>query len=49
MVLSILLESFVFEPGSEVFWEFGFINVPVAKGTGDGMPRLPMKVSLLRV
>ncbi|THH06777.1 hypothetical protein EW145_g3848 [Phellinidium pouzarii] len=48
MVLSILLESFIFEPVSDVIWEFGLIHVPAAKGTKDGMPRLPMKVSLVK-
>ncbi|KAI5116490.1 hypothetical protein M0805_000624 [Coniferiporia weirii] len=48
MVLSILLETFIFGPGPNVFWEFGFISTPIAEGTKDGMPRLPLKVSLVK-
>ncbi|KAI5121458.1 hypothetical protein M0805_009566 [Coniferiporia weirii] len=48
MVLSILLEVFIFEPGHDVFWEFSFIHAPIAKGTKDGMPRLPLKVSFVK-
>ncbi|KAI5123118.1 hypothetical protein M0805_001474 [Coniferiporia weirii] len=47
MVLSILLETFVFEPGPGVYWQFGFMHTPVAEGTTDGVPRLPLKVSLV--
>ncbi|KAI5123785.1 hypothetical protein M0805_009080 [Coniferiporia weirii] len=48
MVLSILLEAFIFEPGQDVFWEFSFIHAPIVNGTKDGMPRLPLKVSLVK-
>ncbi|KAI5116489.1 hypothetical protein M0805_000623 [Coniferiporia weirii] len=48
MVLSILLEAFVFEPGPDIFWELGLISTPAAEGTKDGMPRLPLKVSLVQ-
>ncbi|KAI5117682.1 hypothetical protein M0805_003472 [Coniferiporia weirii] len=48
MVLSILLETFIFESGPSIFWSFGLISTPIAEGTKDGMSRLPMKVSLVK-
>ncbi|KAI5123123.1 hypothetical protein M0805_001478 [Coniferiporia weirii] len=48
MVLSILLETFVFEPGPSIFWQFSFIDTPIAKDTTDGVSRLPLKVSFVR-
>ncbi|PAV17146.1 cytochrome P450 [Pyrrhoderma noxium] len=44
MVLSILIESLIFEPGLEVSWNIGSVIVPRVKGTGEVFPRLPMKV-----
>ncbi|KAI5116491.1 hypothetical protein M0805_000625 [Coniferiporia weirii] len=48
MVLSVLLEKFVFEPGPDLDWEFSVISFPIPKDTTDRMPRLPLKVSLVK-
>lgn len=48
LVLSILLETFVFAPGSqEVYWAMGGLQSPVIKGSSDITPRLPLKVSFV--
>ncbi|KAI5123119.1 hypothetical protein M0805_001475 [Coniferiporia weirii] len=48
MILSVLLETFIFEPGPDIFWQFSFIYTPVTVGTTDDIPRLPLKVSLVQ-
>lgn len=47
MVLSVLVESFIFEPGKEVAWDMKFIAVPREVGTTDDKPRLPLKVKVV--
>ena len=44
MVLSVLLESFIFEPGLPITWDMGLVTVPRVVGETGNMPRLPMKV-----
>ena len=48
VMLSILLESFKFEPGSkEIFWATAMMSSPTIKGSNDISPQLPLKVNLL--
>ncbi|KAH8119663.1 cytochrome P450 [Phellopilus nigrolimitatus] len=48
MVLSILLETFVFSPSSkDVFWAMSFLQSPVIKGSTSLAPELPLKVSFV--
>lgn len=48
LVLSIMLERFRFEPGSEVYWNMTGITVPTVVGQEAGGPQLPLKVSLVK-
>lgn len=46
VVLSLLIEAFVFAPGDqEIEWLKSGIQVPIVKGQKDLMPRMPMKVT----
>ena len=44
MVLSVLLEAFIFEPGPPVRWEMGIITVPRLIGSTSKVPQLPLKI-----
>ena len=44
MVLSVLLEAFIFEPGPPVKWEMGIITVPRVTGAASNIPQLPLKI-----
>ena len=49
LVLSVLLETFVFSPGSqEIYWNMGGLQSPVVKGSTDITPRLPMNVAFVK-
>lgn len=49
LVISILLEAFVFEPGSkEIYWNMGILQSPVLKGSSDERPQLPLRISLAK-
>ncbi|PAV20282.1 cytochrome P450 [Pyrrhoderma noxium] len=46
LVLSVLLETFSFSPGSkEIFWAMSFLQSPVLKGETGLSPQLPLKIS----
>ncbi|KAL5524315.1 hypothetical protein ACEPAF_9455 [Sanghuangporus sanghuang] len=47
MVLSMLLEKFVFEPGPEIYWQMGALYHPVVKDEGRHKVQAPLKVSLV--
>ncbi|KAL5521682.1 hypothetical protein ACEPAF_2430 [Sanghuangporus sanghuang] len=47
LVLSMLLESFKFEPGAEVEWQMSGVARPTLKGSADKSSMLPLKVSAL--
>ena len=47
MVLSVLLEAFIFESGPSVRWEMGVITVPRLIGATNNIPQLPLKISLV--
>ncbi|KAL5482417.1 hypothetical protein ACEPAI_9011 [Sanghuangporus weigelae] len=47
VVLSVLLEKFIFEPGPEVYWGMGGIISPIVKETGK-RGQNPLKVSLVK-
>ena len=44
LVLSVLVEAFIFKPGVEVSWDMGVVSSPRVKDSTDIMPSLPMKV-----
>ncbi|KAH8115657.1 cytochrome P450 [Phellopilus nigrolimitatus] len=46
LVLSVLLEKFVFAPGPEIEWEMGALHSPVLKNSEDRSQQLPLKVTL---
>ena len=50
MVLSILLETFVFKPGKEINWAMAGLAAPIPKGQSesDFYPSLPLRVSLVK-
>lgn len=49
LVLSILLETFVFSPGNqEVHWILQGLQTPVAKDSPDNTPSLPLKVTFVK-
>ena len=49
LVLSILLEAFVFSPGSrEIYWYSTNIASPGVKGEGHEVPRLPLNLSFAK-
>ena len=48
LALSVLLETFVFSPGSrEIEWMMAGLNSPVIKGSDDITPQLPLKLSFV--
>jgi len=47
LVLSILLETFVFAIDKEVIWKTSTLVYPTVKG-GDGRPQLPLKLSFVK-
>ncbi|KAH8119691.1 cytochrome P450 [Phellopilus nigrolimitatus] len=48
MVLSVLLETFIFSPSSkDIFWAMSFLQSPVIKGATSLSPQLPLKVSFV--
>ena len=48
LVLSILLESFVFAPGSkEIYWAMSTLSQPGIAGSTSTYPELPLKISLV--
>ncbi|KAH8115665.1 cytochrome P450 [Phellopilus nigrolimitatus] len=46
LVLSVLLEKFVFAPGPEIKWEMGALHSPVLKNSMEKSSQLPLKVTL---
>jgi len=49
LALSILLETFVFSPGSkEIEWMMAGLQSPVIKGSNDITPQLPLKLSFVK-
>lgn len=49
LALSVLLETFVFSPGSkEIEWMMAGLQSPVVKGSDDITPQLPLKVSFAK-
>ena len=48
LVLTVLLESLVFEPGPELEWEISGIVRSVLKNSTDKTPQTPLKVSLFK-
>ncbi len=48
LVLSVLLETFVFEAEKEFFWPMAGLRKPTLKGSDDLRPQLPLKVSLVQ-
>ena len=49
LVLSVLLEKFVFSPGSrEIQWYTTTITTPGVKGSKDTSPQLPLNVSFVK-
>ncbi|KAH8107332.1 cytochrome P450, partial [Phellopilus nigrolimitatus] len=46
LVLSVLLERFVFAPGPEIKWEMGALHSPVLKNSMEKSSQLPLKVTL---
>ncbi|KAI5123104.1 hypothetical protein M0805_001460 [Coniferiporia weirii] len=48
LVLSVLLETFIFEPGPDIFWAMNFLQSPVLKDSDRVVPQLPLKVSLVK-
>ena len=50
LVLSVLLETFKFSPGSrEIQWGMNAIYTPHVVGSEDTTPRLPLNVSFVKV
>lgn len=48
LVLSILLESFVFSPGTkDIYWNMSGLAAPSIKGTKLGRPVMPLKLTLV--
>ena len=49
MVLSILLETFVFKPSKEINWAMAALASPIPEGQSDGdlYPSLPIRLSLV--
>lgn len=47
MVLSVLLETFVFKPGPDIFWVMSALAAPIPVGQKDIYPRLPIRLSLV--
>ncbi|KAH8115664.1 cytochrome P450 [Phellopilus nigrolimitatus] len=47
LVLSVLLERFVFAPGPEINWEMSGLHSPILKNSEDRSPQLPLKVTLV--
>lgn len=48
LVLSVLLETFVFSPSSkDIFWAMSFLQSPVLKGAKSLSPQLPLKLSFV--
>ncbi|KAI5118019.1 hypothetical protein M0805_003456 [Coniferiporia weirii] len=48
MVLSLLLEKFIFSPGPEIYWAMATQASPVVKGQTGTFPQLPLKMSLVK-
>ncbi|KAI5118021.1 hypothetical protein M0805_003458 [Coniferiporia weirii] len=49
LVLSVLLETFVFGPGPEVSWQMSAVATPVVKGAGKDRFELPLSLSLVEI
>jgi len=48
LVLSVLLEAFIFFPGSkEICWNMSTFQTPTIKDSDDTTPQLPLRVSLI--
>jgi len=48
LVLSILLEKFVFHPGQkEIYWNMGGVANPIVKDSGTNYPQMPLKVTFV--
>lgn len=49
LVLSILLETFVFSPGTrKIFWAMSTLAQPVLADSNSSYPHLPLKVSFVK-
>lgn len=49
LVLSVLLESFIFSPGTkEIEWVMRGLATPIIKDSGDARRTMPMKLALVR-
>ena len=44
LVVAVLVETFIFEPGVGVSWDMGVVSVPRTKNSTDITPCLPLKV-----
>lgn len=44
LVLYMLLEKFIFEPGPEINWQLSTIQHPIVIGSGSDKAQVPMKV-----
>ncbi|KAH8115673.1 cytochrome P450, partial [Phellopilus nigrolimitatus] len=47
LVLSVLLENFIFAPGPDINWEMGTLHSPVVRNSENKSPQLPLKVTLV--
>lgn len=49
LVLSVLLETFIFSPGNkEIEWVMRGLAIPIIKDSGDARRTMPMKLALVR-
>ena len=47
LVLALLVEKFVLEPGPDVFWAMGNVQLPMLANSEDTTLQMPLKVSLV--
>ena len=47
LVTALLVEKFKLEPGPEIFWAMGNVQLPMLAGTNDRRLQLPLKVTLV--
>lgn len=49
LVLSVLLEMFIFSPGTkDIEWIMSGLATPIIKDSGDARRTMPMKLALVR-
>ncbi len=49
LVLSVLLEKFIFHPGEkEIYWNMGGVANPIVKDSGTNYPQMPLKMTFVQ-